>query len=364
MKKVLLAALIGTLLGTPSLPVRAHHSVTTHFDMTRSIEIRGVVVDFKLRSPHASLIVDGQSYVNGVLQDATVQRWEVESSAAPGLRAMGISADTFKAGDAITVIAAPNRQSGFRFVNSSTFIDASGKQYSRTTATRAQTATADAVADLQGLARMAGRWSAPGGFARAEGTPLPLNDAGRRAWENYDAKQSPANTCEPMNFPDMFNAPYLFDVRVEGNVLVIHNQPWEAERRIPLDGSAVTTQPDGIFGIVKGRLEGGTVILDSTNFPPSRWGLGSATQFLGSGADVPSSAEKQLTERFSLSDDGLKLDYEYTLADPTYLNEPFTGRLQFIRLAADTPMYPYDCVEEAASMFSRTPGDAALDVGQ
>lgn len=211
---------------------------------------------------------------------------------------------------------------------------------------------------------MAGRWNAPGGFARAEGSPLPLNAAGRAAWDSYDAKLSPANTCEPMNFPDMFNAPYLFDVRVEGNTLVIHNQPWEAERRIPLDGSAVNTLPDGIFGVVRGRLDGAAVVLESERFPPSRWGLGSATQFLGSGADVPSSTQKKLTERFTLSADGLTLNYDYTLEDPAYLSQPFNGRLQFIRLAADTPMYPYDCEEEAASMFSRTPEDAALSVGQ
>ena len=356
MRKAVLAVFALTLAAQAG----AHHSVTTHFDMTRSIEIRGVVVDFKLRSPHASLVVDGQSYVDGVLQDATVQRWEIESSAAPGLRQMGITPDTFTAGETITVIAAPNRQSGFRFVNSSNFIDSDGTRYSRATATRAQIATADAVADLQGLARMAGRWNAPGAFARPEGTPLPLNAAGRAAWDSYDAKQSPANTCEPMNYPDMFNAPYLFDIRVDGNAIVIHNQPWEAERRIPLDGSEVNTVPDKVFGVVRGRLDGATVVLESERFPPSRWGLGSATQFLGSGADVPSSAQKKLVERFTLSDDGLTLAYDYTVEDPAYLTQPFSGRLQFTRVAADTPMYPYDCVEESASMFSRTPQDATL----
>jgi hypothetical protein len=360
MKKALLATMVAAL----ALPASAHHSVTTHFDMTRSIEIRGVVVDFKLRSPHASLVVDGQSYVDGVLQDETVQRWEVESSAAPGLRAMGITPETFKAGDAITVVAAPNRQAGFRFVNSSNFVDSKGVRYGRATAARPQTASADAVADQQGLARMAGRWNAPGGFGRPEGSPLPLNTAGRAAWDSYDAKLSPANTCEPMNYPDMFNAPYLFDIKVEGNTLVIHNQPWEAERRIPLDNTEVTTAPDGIFGVVRGRLEGTSVVLESDRFPPSLWGLGSATQFLGSGADMPSSAQKKLTERFTLSEDGLTLDYDYTLEDSTYLSQPFNGHLQFTRLAADTPMYPYDCEEESASMFSRTPEDAALSVGQ
>lgn len=141
--------IVVTLLGFTALlsgTASSHHSVTAHFDMSRSIEIRGTVVDFKLRSPHASLVVDGQSYVDGVLQDETVQRWEIESSAAPGLRAMDLTADTFKAGDVITVVAAPNRQPGFRFVNSSNFTDDKGAQYSRGTATRNRNATADAVA--------------------------------------------------------------------------------------------------------------------------------------------------------------------------------------------------------------------------
>lgn len=341
----------------------AHHSVTTHFDMTRSIEIRGVVVDFKLRSPHASLVVDGQSYVDGVLQDETVQRWEVESSAAPGLRAMGMTADTFKPGDAITVVAAPNRQPGFRFVNSSNFTDASGTRYSRATTERVQTATADSVANLEGIARMAGRWSAPGAFARQEGTPLPLNAAGLAARASYDPKESPANTCEAMNIPDIFNAPYLFDVQVTGNEITIHNQPWEVERKIPLTGAAFVTAPQGAFGVVKGRIDGATVVLDSEGFPPSRWGLGGATQFLGSGTDLPSSAQKKVTERFSLSADGLTLNYDYTLEDPVYLTQPFSGHLQFTRVAEDTPMYPYECEEESASMFSRTPEDQTLKIG-
>jgi hypothetical protein len=356
---VLATCITGLCISTAS----GHHSVTAHFDMSRSIEIRGVIVDFKLRSPHASLVVDGQSYVDGVLQDATVQRWEVESSAAPGLRAMGISGETFRPGDAITVIAAPNRQAGFRFVNSSTFIDAGGQRYSRASAQPVQTATGAELANLEGLARMAGRWSAPGAFARQDGTPLPLNAAGLAARTAYDPRQSPANTCEAMNIPDIFNAPYLFDVRVDGNAIIIHNQPWEVERRVPLTGQPVGTEPQGAFGVVTGRLEGTQVVLESERFPPSRWGLGSATQFLGSGTDIPSSERKKVSERFALSEDGLTLNYAYTLEDPAYLNQPFSGQLAFIRVADDTPMYPYDCEEESASMFSRTPNDAELRVG-
>lgn len=351
------------LLALWPLGLSAHHSITAHFDMTRRIEIRGVVVDFKLRSPHASLVVDGQSYVDGVLQDDTVQRWEVESSAAPGLRAMGVTPDSFRPGEAITVIAAPNRQPGFRFVNSSTFIDGEGRSYSRETVTGIETASRESVLDREGLARFAGRWRVPGAFGRGDGSPLPLNAAGQAARNAYDPRQSPANSCEPMNFPDMFNAPYLFDVEVDGTTLVLHNQPWDVIRRIPLDGSPTRTEPEGLFGTVRGRADDDALVLESSEFPPSRWGLGSATQFLGSGTDLPSSEQKRLHERFTLSEDGLTLYYDYTLEDPDYLTQPFAGRLQFTRVASDTPMYPYDCEEESAAMFSRTPEDAELRVG-
>ena len=352
------------LLGLSALsPSQAHHSVTAHFDMSRTIEIQGTVVDFKLRSPHASLIVDGRSYVDGVLQDEEIQRWEIESSAAPGLRAMGIESTTFQPGDPVTVVAAPNRQDDFRFVNSSTFIDGQGRQYSRAGTAPYQPASPDQVNEIEGIERLAGRWRSPGAFARTESSPLPLNETGLRAWQEYSPRQSPANTCEPMNIPDIFNAPYLLDVEITDNELIIFNQPWDVERRIPLDGESVQAEPSGLFGTVSARIEGDVIIIESRDYPPSRWGLGSATQYLGSGADVPSSPDKQVTERIRLSEDAQTIHYDYTLVDPVYLSGPFSSSLEFSRLSAETPMYPYDCEEESAAMFSRTPEDSQLQVG-
>jgi hypothetical protein len=336
----------------------AHHSVATHFDMTRTIEIRGSVVDFKLRSPHASMVVEGISYIDGVAQEAAPERWEIESQAAPGLRSMGITADTFRPGDAITVIAAPNRQPGFRFVNSSNFIDASGRQYTMRNASRPERVTAADPSHTQ----LTGIYSAPV-RQNQPSSPLPLSDAGIAARDSYDPKLSPANTCESMSFPDMFYAPYLFEVKADGESISIHNQPWEVTRTVPLNGTPVMSEPAGQFGTITGRREGNTIVLESRGYPASRWGLGSAVQPLGSGTDIPSSDQKSLTERFTLGDDGVTLVYEYVLQDPVYLASPYAGRLEFPRVADDTPVYPYLCEEESASMFSRTPEDQLLQVG-
>src|SRR5690606_2107483 len=157
-------------------------------------------------------------------------RWDVESFANAGLHAMGIAADTFRAGDAITLIANPNREDGFRFVNSSTFITPD-RSYSRADMRQPDRIGASQVEADSGIARLAGRWQSPGAFGN--GTPLPLTERGEAARVAFDPRRSPANTCEPMNFPDIFLAPYPAELRLEDNTLVVFNAPWEVERRIP-----------------------------------------------------------------------------------------------------------------------------------
>jgi len=339
-----------------ALPVQAHHSFTLNFDMTREIELRGTVVDFKLRSPHSSMVIEGRQY----LDDAPVgevARWEVESFANGGLRAMGILPDTFKPGDAITLVANPNREAGFRFVNSATFITPK-RSYTRADMQQPERVSASDVAQTSGIGRLLGRWQSPGSFSNS--SPLPLTDRGREARAAFDPRRSPANTCEPMNFPDIFLTPYPAELRMEGDTLVVFNAPWEVERRIPLDNKPVRPRLDGLFGVVLGRLEGETIVLESGGYIASGWGLGSATQKLGGGADTPSSVQKQLVERFSVSDDGLTLIYEYTLSDPVYLTATHTDRVELYRVTDDTPIPDYDCELEASSMFSRSANDSGL----
>jgi hypothetical protein len=41
-----------------ALPAAAHHSFNTFFDMSRTIEIEGVVTSFRLVNPHAEMLLD------------------------------------------------------------------------------------------------------------------------------------------------------------------------------------------------------------------------------------------------------------------------------------------------------------------
>jgi hypothetical protein len=348
---------------------QAHHS-RSGYDQDVTVEVRGEVVDYKFRSPHSSMVVDGIAYIGGVRQGQAVERWEWESEAVPAMIASGMKADTFTPGDSITLRGHPSRKEGFKFAQLVNVVSLNGKPFTTEQAERSkltQEATSQggvpSAPDAVGVARIAGRW-VPKFVPPGEQSALPLNEAGLAAWRNYDPKRSPANTCETMGVPEIFHAPfYLYDIRLSDMAAVLTTEAYEIRRAVPLSGERVPAHSSGAYGNVQGHVEGDSLVIESSGFPASRWGLGAATQLNGGGADVPSSEQKSLVERYSVSADGRTLFYDYTLSDPAYLREPYDHRIEFLRVPDDTPMYPYECDVESASMFSRDPNDAPLRIG-
>jgi hypothetical protein len=338
----------------------AHHSITANFDQSREVEIHGTVVDFNYVSPHASMVIDGIAYENGEALSDEPERWEIESSAVKGLAARGIMADTFQPGDRIVVRGAPHRRDGFNRVNSSTFLGPGGGPLNLNAPPRPAVAAAP---NVEGVLRVAGRYTPP--FQPAgDASALQLNAAGLAAWQAYDQNDSPANTCEPMSIPVVMNAPsYYIDVRFGDEEVVVRNEAYDVHRTVPLGDEFAPADPDGQWGEVRGRIEGDTVVIESRNYPPSRWGLGAATQINGGGADVPASAEKTIVETLSVSEDGLELIYDYVLFDPVYMSAEHSARIRMRRVADDAPMVPYDCNAAAARQFSRARDESVLSPG-
>ncbi|MGW8368108.1 MAG: DUF6152 family protein [Gammaproteobacteria bacterium] len=336
----------------------AHHSVTANFDPNREIEIRGKVVAFNYVSPHASMVIDGIAYEDGEALSEDIERWEIESSAVKGLRSRGIEADTIEPGDEIIVRGSPHRR-GLNRANSSTFLAADGSQLGVNARPRPNQVSAP---EAEGALRVAGRWQPP--YQReGDRSALPLNDAGLAAWSAYEQSASPANTCEPMSIPVVFNAPgYYVDIRFGSDEVVIRNEAYDVDRTVPLGDEFAAADPAGQWGEVRGRIEGDQLVVESRAYPPSKWGLGAATQINGGGGDVPSSERKTVTERFSVSEDGLELHYDYVLRDPMYMSREHEARVTLSRVADDAPWYDYDCNVAAARQFSRAPGESVLDL--
>ena len=333
--------LLVVLLGAAGSAL-GHHSFRTAYDSTRSTEITGVVAEYVLKSPHSLILLDVTN------EDGGVERFEVEMAALAMLRRQGFDEDTFEPGDEITVIAWPHRASN-TLVFSRGFITQDGTAPGEN-ATPGDTKSA--AREAPGIAKVAGRWLAPFSRAGSE-TPLPLTPAGLTARENYDPQRSPANICEPTNIPAVFYTPFLFDIRITDQQAVVRHEAYNIIRTVPLDSEPRRAEPSGVFGMVAGRIDGDELVIESSGYPESDWGLGIAAGPNGVGADVPSSSQKKVIERYSVSSDGGTLTVGYTLEDPVYLTEPYSSHIEFTWVPDDEPMHEYDCELDSAARFSR-----------
>jgi hypothetical protein len=355
-----LACFVATLALSWSDFAGAHHSAAV-FDPDQVLELRGVIVNFNLRSPHATFVIDART----LLDDrpvGDVERWEIESESVPVLSSLGIDAGTFEAGDTVTMKVAPHRDPAFKFAHSFSIVDAFGSEYVMANSARLYNPSLRAAAGIEagedvvytpratGAARLEGRWQQPLAII-GDGPGLPLNEGGIAAWRNYDRVQSPANTCEPVNVPDLFlSAFFLFELRIDEQRAVLHHEYYDVVRTVPLDAPPAAADAGGRFGLATARIEGEALVVESREFRASRWGLGVEEAHR---ADIPSSAHKTLAERFAVTPDGRTLIYTYTLADPTYMTSPYEGRVELTRVPDDSPFYPFDCDVESASMWSR-----------
>lgn len=321
----------------------AHHSFLTTYDPSRSTEITGVVADYELKSPHSFI------YLDVISEDGLVERVDVEMGALPIMRRRGFDEDTLEPGDQVSIVAWPHRVSNVPMV------------WGRSVRTQEGVVLGDDPTragvesehrESAGIERLEGRWLPPVPRVGSE-SPLPLTPAGLMAWRNYDPKQSPANTCEPNNVPAVFHTPYLFEIRTTTQEAVIHHEAYNVTRTVPLHSEPIPAEPSGMFGIATGRIENDELVIESSAYPESAWGLGVAGGTTGAGADVPSSSQKKVTERYSVSSDGGTLTVNYTLEDPIYLTEPYSSHVELARVADDEPLHDYACEPDNAARFSR-----------
>lgn len=90
-------ALIFTMLGGL---VSAHHSVVG-YDRNKTITLKGVVAEWRWRNPHAFLVWDVKD------ENGKVVQWTGELQSPISMVASGLSRDSFKPGDEVTVTGYP-----------------------------------------------------------------------------------------------------------------------------------------------------------------------------------------------------------------------------------------------------------------
>jgi hypothetical protein len=323
------AALLGMALSSTAA---AHHSFAAAFEMDKTAELEGRVTDVHWVNPHIKIDVagsDGQSY-------------ELEAGPVNLLSRMGIEKSMIPVGANIRVRGNPGRRNA-REIWVSNILLPDGTELLAAPGAR-QVWASKTVGDDSGFF-VAGDLKLPAGSERSffrvwspliSGMPRPrggaaLTDEGRRAQSRYEGGQQAVADCEVPGMPFAMMSPYPIEIVNEGGRLLIRGEAYDLTRIVYLEPPASPPTPTPL-GLSVGRLSRDELVIETDRIDYHSYGdLGPAQ-----------SKQSRVVERFKLSADGLKLDYEITVTDPVMLREPWAWGGSFI-YRAGAEIKPWRC---------------------
>jgi len=141
--------------------------------------------------------------------------------------------------------------------------------------------------------------------------------------------------CLPQGVPKINQAPVPFKIVQTDTLVLLVYEAFNLWRQVHLDGRdfAEDLNPSWM-GFSKGRWEGDTLVVETTNFHPNGNAMGGLFRF----ADQ----NLRLTERFTRTG-AHALTYEFTVDDPTIWTRPWTAMVPWTSASGD--IYEYACHE-------------------
>ncbi|MDE0769230.1 MAG: DUF6152 family protein, partial [Opitutaceae bacterium] len=372
-KQTFMAAAIASLCSIGLLPSTslAHHGVTGQFDLEQVLTVTGFVNRVRFVNPHAYV------YFKVTNEQGEEEQWRCELRSGSLLKRKGWTTDMFEIGTTIKVFGSPDRRDPKTcYTETITFED--GTVIARYDALDNSGSIVAGERELKredGTPNLAGNWSEPvrdgpppqGPRPRSEGPPEGLNLAadgsaskiampgpaggarpggpvggrprggggnrprpaqyaltqiGQDEAGNFTRDQNPRFKCEPTNI--IFD--YAFDqmmnkIEQTGSAIVLSYGFMDLVRIINLVGDFPDEIEPSVAGYSVGEWEDDTLVVHTKGFKPG---------FLQAPGGRSASAvrhgdQMEITERFTMSEDGNELNREYTVIDPVYLAKPYSG---------------------------------------
>lgn len=305
----------------------AHHSAAV-YDMNSVMTLHGTVRRYEWRNPHVYIFIDAEDESGGRAE------WAIEGESTALMTRSGWTPSTLAAGDRVLVRANGNRQPERREARLVTLTTEDGTVLVRKAAGSAPVAAADTIA---------GVWDALRGYNQFHFVRGKLTEKGAEAVADFDEGRSPVKDCLAFPAPMVTFLPYRSKIEVQDDRVVIRSEYFDVERIVYTDGRGHPENGERTpQGHSIGHWENGALIVDTTLF---------ADHPIGNFHGLPSGAQKHVVERFQLSDDHRHLDVNFSVEDPEYLAEPWTGEIVW-DYAADGQMLPYHCDLETARRFA------------
>ncbi len=298
-------------------PAAAHHSGSV-FNRDLTLAVQGSVSRFRWSNPHVYI------YVEAMNDAGQLQIWEIETDATPILTRSGWSADTLRPGDPVVVRMNPVYDTSRTHARLVFLSKEDGSVWS------ARSSFAGSTADLGGNAQagdLSGIWATPlatnAYLWRLRDTERQLTESGAAIQAAYDiTTDSPAGKCVSYPTPTFLGVPYLNEIQLFEDRVVITGELYNTVRTIYTDGRG---HPEGgeltNQGHSVGHWEGDTLVVDTALLEAHRSSLIDGS---------PMGTRRRITERFRLSDDRTRLLIDFHVDDPEYLAQPFSGTLQWV----------------------------------
>ena len=319
--------------GCAAIPLSAHHSAS-QFDPTSPVTIQGTVTRVDWTNPHVYIYIDTKG-ANGA-----AERWMIETDATPILIRSGWSRDSVKVGAPVTVRASPDRNKSRNHALLVSLSTGSGPVL---------VARAPVVRTAVRATSVAGVWNSLRGFGQRRFGTLKPTAKGLAAMKAFNEAASPIAECVPYVAPQLPTLPYLTDIEVRGDRVIMRSEFFNVDRTVYMDGRP--HPPSGMRtrqGHSIGRWEGDALVVDTVAFADHRVGNAFGSGFA---AGLPSGPQKHVVERYRLSDDGARMLIDFLVEDPEYLAEPLTASAEW-DYAPEQRLQRFGCEPEQARRFT------------
>lgn len=315
----------------------AHHSARVTYDVNRTIEMQGEIAVVFIRNPHMHLTLK--------TTDASGEELlvDVESIPATRLQRVGLPAELFRVGDAIRVAGFPSRRYADQMYANNLLLPDGREVLLDTPVAHFTNNTIGIGLDITPGERGSDRslgffrvWSTTGEPYRGSVESL-LTDEARAARELWDpfAADNPFLGCVPKGMPQIMGQPNPIEFVNRGDEIVIRLEEFDTVRVISMTAPGDQPAAPTLLGHSYGYWEGDTLVVETSGIDYPYFGQDGTLQ----------SEDMHVLERFTVSDDGSRLDYEQTLTDPWMLTAPTTRTKSWIWVPGDQVL-PFECAPE------------------
>jgi len=305
----------------------AHHSVA-YYGAER-VEISGKLLDVQWRNPHVRWTLEVANPQGGA------EIWRLEGNSIYNLQRSGASREIFPIGERVTVMGRralrddhallamnmllPNGKELLLWDTQERFIDQ-------------EHLVVAAAAENKGIFRV---WSVPVANAAAATAQLarqPFTASAIAARSSWNMLDNFAIRCEPEGMPRIMVNPHPFEFIDHGNEITLRTELYDIERTIHMDRTAPPADtPASRLGYSVGTWENGDLVVRTTHL---NWPY---FDTIG----TPLSENVTVLERFHLSADQTRIDFEVTVTDSSTFMEPAVLRGYWLALGEE--ILRFDC---------------------